>query len=102
MTPEQILHDLDAMSISTTTAAAALIRELQQKVDYWEAMAVRDLKNGISHEVETIHDRDARAAMAWLLAHPKPQGMSGTIAATAVVLADALADLRAERAKRGR
>ena len=80
MSEKEILKQLEAESRSGGPAglmdlcanAAALIRSLRSKLDLWEAMAKRDMQNSISREVETIFDRDVRAAMHVLLSGARP------------------------------
>ena len=99
-TPEEILADLDKQLATVAEPAAALIRKLQAKPALWEAMAARDMRNGVSREGETIHDRDARAAMqALVIANPDSDADRFGFAHDALDWADAMAAERARRAK---
>jgi hypothetical protein len=104
MTESEILKALDGYAVATSDVAAvggddvcreaaALIRRLQD--DLARHRLLLEIRRGATDE--TIHDRDARAALAFLMAHPKPQGMTSAIAAAAWALADAMAEGRALR-----
>lgn len=97
MTPEEILKALDdnMPSLAHCTEAAALIRQLQRELA--DERDTLKWSRQLTPFRESVHDRDARAAMQ----HWEPGESVKDASRWAFDFADAMAAERARRAKGG-